>query len=36
MYRARKPMYDRFADLVIDNNGLAEAAADAILKILEG
>jgi len=35
MYRVRKPMYDRFADHHIDNNGAAEAAADTILKILE-
>ena len=36
MYRARKPMYDRFADHIIDNNANVEAAADAILEILEG
>jgi shikimate dehydrogenase len=36
MYRTRKPMYDHFADFHIDNNGEPEAAADAILKILEG
>lgn len=36
MYRIRKPMYDRFADHTIDNNGDPEAAADAIIKILEG
>ena len=36
MYRTRKPMYDRFADHVINNNASAEASADAILEILEG
>ena len=36
MYRVRKPMYDRFADHHIDNNANQEAAAAAILKILEG
>ena len=36
MYRIRKPMYDRFADYTIDNNGDPEAAADEIIKILEG
>ena len=36
MYRVRKPMYDRFADHHIDNNASQEAAAAAILKILEG
>lgn len=36
MYRARRPMYDRFADHHIDNNANAEATAAAILKILEG
>ena len=36
MYRIRKPMYAHFADFHIDNNGEPEAAADAILKILEG
>lgn len=30
MYEARKPMYDRFADVTVDNNGTAEAAAKAI------
>ena len=36
MYRVRKPMYDRFADHHIDNSASQEAAAAAILKILEG
>lgn len=35
LYRNRKPMYQRFADYHIDNNGSAEAAAAQILKILE-
>ncbi len=36
MYQMRKPMYDRFADHHIDNNGTAEAAVLKILAILEG
>ena len=36
MYRVRKPLYDRFADHNVDNNGDPEAAADAIIRILEG
>lgn len=36
MYRQRSPMYRRFADFHIDNNGTAEAAAEAILRIREG
>lgn len=36
MYRVRKPLYDRFADHTIDNNGEPKTAADAIVKILEG
>jgi len=36
MYRVRKPMYDRFMDHLIDNNGTAEAAAGQILRIWEG
>ncbi|MDD6200324.1 MAG: shikimate kinase [Firmicutes bacterium] len=36
MYRRRRPMYHRFADFSIDNNGTAEAAAATILGILEG
>lgn len=36
MYRQREPMYRRFADFHIDNNGTAEAAAETILRILEG
>ena len=36
MYRVRKPMYDRFADYHVDNNGTLEVAAEDILKILEG
>ena len=35
MYDKRQPMYRRFADHIIDNNSLPEAAADNILKILE-
>ena len=36
MYRVRKPMYNRFADHHIDNNGSAEAAAEEILTLWEG
>ena len=36
LYRVRKPLYDRFADHTIDNNGDPEAAAEAIIQILEG
>lgn len=35
MYEKRQPMYRRFADYTIDNNGLPESAAAEILKILE-
>lgn len=35
MYRIRKPMYGRFADHHIDNNGTAEAAAAEILRLWE-
>jgi shikimate dehydrogenase len=35
MYRVRKPLYERFADHHIDNNGSAEAAAEEILRIWE-
>lgn len=35
MYQVRKPMYDRFADHHISNNGTAEAAAAEILSIWE-
>ena len=35
MYRVRKPLYDRFADSHIDNNGNPEAAAGQILRLLE-
>ena len=36
MYKIRKPLYERFADHMIDNNGSPEAAVDQILMILEG
>lgn len=32
MYKIRKPLYQQFAYIHIDNNGSAEAAADSILK----
>ena len=35
LYRTREPMYERFADYHIDNNGPAEATAAQILNILE-
>ena len=36
MYAVRKPLYEAFADHIIDNNGSAEDAAAAILARLEG
>ena len=36
LYRVRKPLYDRFSDHIIDNNGTPEAAAKEILKVLGG
>ena len=36
MYEARKPMYERFADEIIDNNGDPETAANTIANFLEG
>ena len=36
MYKIRKPLYERFADHMIDNNGSPDAAVDQILMILEG
>lgn len=35
MYRLRKPLYDRFADYQIDNNGDLDAAITQILNALE-
>ena len=35
LYEQRKPLYEQSADPEIDNNGAAETAADAILKIWE-
>lgn len=35
MYETRKPMYQRFADFTVDNNGDPEIAANAIIRILE-
>ena len=35
MYRMREPMYCRFSDHIIDNNGNPQAAAAKILNILE-
>ena len=35
MYRVRKPLYDRFADHHIDNNGDLETAIAQIMKVLE-
>lgn len=32
LYRVRKPLYDRFADVHVDNNGSMDATAAAILK----
>ena len=36
MYTIRKPMYEKFADHIIENNGSPEEAASAILSCLEG
>lgn len=36
MYRIRKPMYEKFADYQIDNNGTPEHATGEILKLWEG
>ena len=36
MYRIRKPLYEAFADHIIDNNGDPAAAADQIIRIREG
>lgn len=36
MYQVRKPLYEAFADCVIDNNGSPEDTVCAILKHLEG
>jgi len=36
MYEVRQPMYGRFADHIVDNNGDPEATANTILGILEG
>lgn len=35
MYQIRKPMYERFADAVIDNNGSTEATVAQILEVLK-
>lgn len=35
MYRVRKPLYDRFADHIIDNNGSLENTVGQILRVLE-
>lgn len=36
MFRIRKPLYERFADHMIDNNDSPEFAANQILRIMEG
>ena len=36
MYTVRKPMYESFADIIIDNNGTAEETIHSILSALEG
>ena len=35
MYQKREPMYRRFADAAVDNNGSVEAALDQILEVLQ-
>lgn len=34
LYAKRRPLYERFADHIIDNNGTPEAAVSAILEVL--
>ena len=36
LYAARKPLYDRFSDCFIDNNGSLEETVSAIIAYLEG
>ena len=36
MFRIRKPLYERFADHMIDNNDSPESAANQILRIMDG
>ena len=36
MFRIRKPLYERFADHMIDNNDSPESAVNQILRIMEG
>ena len=36
LYRVRKPLYARFADCTVDNNGTAEDAAREILRMIGG
>ena len=36
LYAARAPLYDTFADIVVDNNGTAEETIHSILSSLEG
>ena len=35
MYQARAPLYEQFADFVVDNNGSAEDTIDQILEVLQ-
>ena len=35
LYEKRRPCYERFADVVVDNNGSLEATVKAILEVLE-
>lgn len=35
LYRIRKPLYEQFADFIVDNNGTPEAAVAEILRIWE-
>ncbi|MBR2890317.1 MAG: shikimate kinase [Oscillospiraceae bacterium] len=35
MYRIRQPLYEQFADCVVDNNGSLESSLDRILGVLE-
>ena len=35
MYRVRKPLYETFADAIVDNNGTLEDTVEAVLSLLE-
>ena len=35
LYAARKPLYERFCDIIIDNNGSVESAVESIMEALK-